>query len=128
MLRIVQDLQLVGDNLDFAGFDVRVDSVRIALLALADHGDDILRAQLAGFLVQRRIQLGVEHDLRDPGAVAHVDEDQAAQVAPPVYPAHEHHALAGVGGAQLAAACGCVADRLESRASCAFRVKGNFKL
>ena len=42
----------------------------------------------------------VEDDLGDAGAVAHVDEDEVAEVAAAVHPAHEDDARAGVGGAQ----------------------------
>ena len=55
--------------------------------------------------------LGVEHELHDPGAVAQVDEDQPAVVAPAVDPAG--HARRGVGavGGQLAAPCVAVVVR-----------------
>ena len=48
------------------------------------------RAQLFGLGVRFGMQLLVENDLRDSRAVAQVDEDQLAQVAPPVDPAHQH--------------------------------------
>ncbi len=43
------------------------------------------------------IQFVVEHDLRHPGAVAQIDKDNLAQVAPPVDPSHEHNFLARIG-------------------------------
>ena len=56
-----------------------------------------------GPLVRLRRVLGMEHELDDPGAIAQVDEDQAAVVAAAVHPAG--HAGLGVGavGGQLAA-------------------------
>ena len=47
--------------------------------------------------------LGVDHELRDPGAVAQVDEDEAAVVAAARGPARERLARADVLGAQLPA-------------------------
>ena len=45
----------------------------------------------------------VEDHLGHAVAVAQVDEDHSAQVAPPVHPAHDDDALARVGGPQFAA-------------------------
>jgi hypothetical protein len=45
----------------------------------------------------------IEHDLRDTGAVAEIEKDEAAVVAAAVDPAHEDYLFAGVGGAELAA-------------------------
>ena len=74
-----------------------------ALLGRAHHGDDVLVAQRLGLLVNRRIALLVEHDLSDAAAVAHINEDEVAEVAPPVDPAHEHGLLARIGRTQSAA-------------------------
>jgi hypothetical protein len=51
-------------------------------------------------------ELLVEHNLRNAGAVAQVEEDEVAVVAAAVDPAHEDNLLAGVGGAQIAAEMG----------------------
>jgi len=48
-------------------------------------------------------ELLVENDLGDASAVAEIEEDEVAVVAAPVDPAHQHHLLAGVSGAQCAA-------------------------
>ncbi len=42
-------------------------------------------------------------DLGDAAAVAQIEEDEIAEIAPLVHPSHEHNFGAGVGGAQLAA-------------------------
>ena len=55
-----------------------------------------------GALVGLRRVLGVEHELQQAGAVAEVDEDQPAVVAPAVHPAGHAHLVAGAVGAQLA--------------------------
>ncbi len=54
-LRFVQDAQFFGDQLDFAGRDVLIDGLGIALLDVADDGDHIFIAQCRGFFVRRRI-------------------------------------------------------------------------
>jgi hypothetical protein len=48
-----------------------------------------------------RAALLVEDDLRDAGAVAQVEKDEVAVVAPPVDPAHQDHVLPRVLGAKL---------------------------
>src|SRR4029079_19395966 len=81
---------------------VRVD---VALLAAHDRpggGHDVLRAQALGERVRVAGRLGMEDELHDPRAVAQVDEDQAAVVAPPVHPAGHAHGLPDARGGQLA--------------------------
>jgi hypothetical protein len=48
----------------------------------------------------------IEHHLRDPGAVAQVEEDEVAVIAAAIDPAHEDYIFAGVGGAKLPAGMG----------------------
>ena len=57
----------------------------------------MLGAQRLGGGVRLGRLLGAEHELEQPGAVAQVDEDQPAVVAPAVHPAGHPHALAHVG-------------------------------
>ena len=45
----------------------------------------------------------VEHDLRDAGAVAHVEKNEVAVVAAAIDPAHEGNGGSGVGGAEVSA-------------------------
>ena len=54
------------------------------------------RPQLFGLGVRLGMLLLVEHDLRNAGAVAQVDENQLPQIAPPMHPAHQHHIGIGV--------------------------------
>ena len=52
-----------------------------------------------------RVHALIENDLGHTLAVAQVNEDHLAEVAAAVHPAHQKHALAGIGGAQFAAVC-----------------------
>ena len=65
--------------------------------------DDVLVAQLAARRLKRRAGVGLEDDLGDPVAVAEVDEDQPAEVAPGVDPAVEDDGLPDVVGGQVTA-------------------------
>ena len=65
------------------------------------------RATVSGRRRRARVAVsGVEDDLRDAFAIAKIDEDAAAVVAPGRDPAEEHHFLAHVAGAERAAAVG----------------------
>ncbi len=55
-----------------------------------------------GLVVQLRAGVGGDDHLRDAAAVAQVEEDEVAEVAPAVDPAHENNFRAGIGGAQRA--------------------------
>ena len=55
--------------------------------------DHELVAQPFGLLEDRR-EIRVEHDLQQPFAVAHVDENHAAVVAPAMHPAGDRDLLA----------------------------------
>src|ERR1700722_11509120 len=85
-LRIIQDVQAGGHYFHFAG-----SNFRIGLLAAQDtafHRNNKLRAQLFGFSVRFGVQLLVEDNLCESGAVAQVDKNQLAQIAPAMDPAH----------------------------------------
>ena len=49
------------------------------------------------------MQLLVEDNLRDSGAIAQIDKNQLAQIASPVHPAHEDNVRIRVRRAQIAA-------------------------
>ena len=101
--RVVQHQQLGGLDLDLAGGHFGIDGVLHAQAHLAHGGHDVLRPHLLALRVALGRQFLVQHHLRNAGAVAHVEKDQVAVVAAAVHPAHQHHVLAGVGGAQCAA-------------------------
>ncbi len=61
-----------------------------AFRPLADdplHFEDVLVADVTGRFVGFRCDLRVEDDLRQPVAVAQIDEDEPTEVTPPVDPA-----------------------------------------
>ena len=53
--------------------------------------------------MQRRIGAVVEDQLGGAGAVAEIDEDQVAEIAAAVDPAHEHHLFACIVSTKLSA-------------------------
>ena len=87
-----------GQHFHFAGGDFRIR------LLPPQHApfdrDHKFRAQLFRLGVRLGMLLLVEHDLRDSRAVAQIDKDQLAQVAPPVHPAHQHDVLVRVRAAR----------------------------
>ena len=99
-LRNVQHAQLFRDQLYLSGGNVPVDRIGIALLHGADDGNDVLVAQGLGFVVDSSVQFVVEHYLRDAAAIAQIDKDDLAKVAPAVHPSHQDGFLTGVGEAQ----------------------------
>ena len=101
--RIVQHAQLRRLNLDLARRHLGIDRVLVAQPHLAHRGDHVLRPHLLALRVPFGNQVVIQHHLRNAGAVAQIQKDQVAVVAAPVHPAHQHHLLARVGGAQLAA-------------------------
>ena len=98
------DLERVHLELDLACRQLRVDRPRRAGDDLALGAEDELVPDLVHHGVRLERALGVDHELADPGAVAQVDEDEPAVVAPRVHPAGEDQALADVLGPHLAAA------------------------
>src|SRR5690606_31211846 len=91
-------------HLDLAGLPVRVRT--LAAHDRPGHRHDVLRAEpLAAFeqLGRRAALLGVEGHLRDPVAVAQIDEHDRAVVAAVLDPAVEGDGRPDVRGAQLAA-------------------------
>ena len=100
-LRRVQDAQLAGHDFDFAGGEIGIRL--LPLHHAACDGYNEFRAQLLGAGVRGGLLLLVENNLRQARAVAQVDEDQVAEIAPPMDPAHQDDFFAGVGGAKIAA-------------------------
>jgi len=98
---VVQDVQFCGDEFDFAGGDFG-----IGLLALDDFAfdrDNEFAAHVLGFGVRFGLRFLVENDLDDAGAVADVKEEQIAEVASTMNPAHDDGVAVGVGGTEGAA-------------------------
>ncbi len=101
---VIENVQLGGDELDFAGGEFGVGF--LALDYIAFDGDDEFAAGLLGLGVGCGLRFFVEDNLHDAGAVADVEKEQIAEVAAAVHPAHDDGVLAGVGGAQGAAVVG----------------------
>jgi hypothetical protein len=53
--------------------------------------------------MDRGISIRIDHDLCNAAAIAQIDEEQAAVIAPLVDPTHEHSFLSSVRGAQRSA-------------------------
>ncbi len=93
-------------HLDLAGRELRILLAWQAPLHRPLDAQHIFQPRLAGDGVRRRglrRTLRVKDHLRQPIAIAQVDEDELAVVAAARDPAGEHDALADVGGGQLAA-------------------------
>ena len=101
-LRLIEDRDRVRDDLDLSGRELRV----LRALGPRSHGPAHLEHPLAARIAEGRMRgsivLRVRHDLRDPVAVAEVDEDDLAELAPAVHPAAERHLVPRVGRAELA--------------------------
>src|SRR5580704_2390958 len=101
-LAIIEQAQLVGDNFDLAGRDVLVDGAGVAQLDVADDGHYELGSESICLVMYGSPSIGGDNSLRDPTAIAQIEEDQVAEIAPLVDPAHENNFRARVRSAQLA--------------------------
>ena len=95
-LRLVQHADAGRADLDLAGRERRLHRVGRAGAYRALGLQDVFRAAARSRVERRWVILLVEHDLHDPVAVAQVDKDQAAVVAPAVDPARQRDRLAHV--------------------------------
>jgi hypothetical protein len=102
-VRVVENANLRGLDLDFARGHFGIDGVRIAQAHLADGGDDVFGTDLLAFQVAVGSELLIEDNLGDAAAVPEVEKDEVAVIAAAIDPAHEDYLLAGVGGAKIAA-------------------------
>ncbi len=101
---VVENVQFSGDELDFAGGEFGIGFLALDYVAL--DSDDELAARLFGFGVGCGLRFFVEDDLHDAGAVAEVKEEEIAEVAAAMHPAHNDGVVAGVGGTEGAAVVG----------------------
>ncbi len=79
-------MSLGGENFDLAARKIRVDGARRALAHATLHLEHELGAQALG-LGENLGAVRIEDDLEQPFAIAQIDEDHAAVIAAPVYPA-----------------------------------------
>ena len=103
-LCLVQQPNLVGDDLHFAGVELHVHRLGITPPHWPEHGDDVLGAELFGLRHQRAV-IG-DHHLCDAVAVAHVEKQQATEITDAMHPAEEHGVSTDVRQAQRAAGVG----------------------
>ena len=108
------DHQLVRDQLDLAGRELRIDGLGAPRDHVPRHGQHALQAHAFGRAEER--PLGLEHDLGDAVVIAQIDEQQLAVVALAVHPAREAHLLADLRGAKLAAVVGAIGMHARPRA------------
>ena len=90
-------------ELDVAGRQLVVARRLAARDELPARAHDALEPQRLRGGVRLGRALGVDHELHDARAVAQVDEDEVAVVAPPADPARERQLAAGVLRARLPA-------------------------
>ena len=100
---LVEDLQIVGHDFDFAGREFGIFRAFKALSHRAGDLDDVLVAQGVRGLGRRGVLFGPEDHLGDALAVAQIDEDDPAVVAAGTDPTGEGGALTDIFGAQGAA-------------------------
>ena len=101
-LGVGEQLDLLHGQLDLAGGELRVDRALLAPHHAAAGGQHVLGAQGVSGGVRLGRLLRAEDELQQPGAVAQVDEDQAAVIAPAVHPAGNTRLAVHVVRAQVA--------------------------
>ncbi|MNV43749.1 hypothetical protein D3C71_1354740 [compost metagenome] len=99
----VQHVDFRNADFDFAGRQVRVNGLRVALDDFALHGDYIFAAHLVGCLQRFARVCRVEDNLHDAAAVAKIDEQQAPKVTPGLHPSVQSNRLSNMFGGQLTA-------------------------
>src|SRR5271167_2924756 len=97
--RRAQNLKRSDHHLDFAGRQLSVDGPLRAAHDLAFDRDVELGAYVTRGLVGGGIVHRIQHQLHDSVAVAKIDEDKAAMIAPGLYPSPERNLAAYVAGA-----------------------------
>ena len=87
----------VDHHLDLAGGQIGVFHSLGPLAHRALQGQDELAADAMRLAVGLGLHLGVEDDLNDALAIAKIDEDDPAMIAPAVHPTHQDHFFSCVG-------------------------------
>ena len=114
----VEHFELLHHHFDFAGGDFGIVRAVRALADLAGDADDAFAAQRRGALEKFLGQIGrIKNSLRAAFAVADVNEDEAAEVAPGMDPAGQGDDLPDVRRAQFVA----MMRAFHSNADCRIR-------
>lgn len=92
----------MGEHFHFAGGHIFIDLAVRTRTHGADDLDAELIAQVVG-LVERHFLVRIEEHLHDAFAVAHINKDQAAEIATTIDPTTQSDFLAHVGQIQLPA-------------------------
>jgi hypothetical protein len=98
-LRAVEDFEFCRGQLDLTGRQLRIVGARRTAVHGAAHAHDVFAAQG----LRQREDGGlrrIERHLGEAGAIAHVDEDQAAVIAPAMNPSVEFDGAVDVGRGQ----------------------------
>ena len=104
----VEHAQFARDHFDPARGELGVLRAREARDDFAGDLDHVLAAQSVRSFGDLRMFLGTKDDLRQTFAIAQVDEDDAAMVAPRIHPAGERDGLVDVGFTELVAVMGAI--------------------
>ena len=78
LLRFIENPQFINDQFNFAGRDIFVDRIGIALLHRADYRDHVLITQRRRFVMRYGIQFTVDDNLCHTRPVAQVNENDSA--------------------------------------------------
>ncbi len=113
-LAAIEDLDLLGDELDGARSQVGIGGASRTRAYAAFDTDDEFIAQSFG-LREHRSLLGIKHHLQQALAVAQVDENDAAVIAPPMHPAGHLDFFLREGRAHLAAVMATHGGRSAAR-------------
>ena len=105
--RLRQDFDLLGEDFDRTGVELRIDGLRRARLDRTVDADTPFRTYTFGGRKSRRIRIG--DDLGQTVMVSQIDEQQTAMVAHTVYPAGQPDGFVDMIGAQGAASMRSIA-------------------
>ena len=104
-------LELADQHFDLARRQLRVDGPLRTAHDFAFRRDVELGAHLARRLMRRRVMHRVHHQLHDPRAVAQIDKDKTAMIAPRLDPSPERNLAPDIGGPNRAAEVGTLPGR-----------------
>ena len=96
IVRAIQDMQFVWDDLDIAGRQFRIFRARHSRRNRTGDLNHVFAAQTVRLFRHRSVLLRAKDNLGQTFAIAQIDEDDAAMIARDVHPAGERDLLADV--------------------------------